>query len=190
VATVQRTHQPRGERRRRELLEAALEVIAERGVAATTHRAVAQRAGVPPSSTTYYFESLDQLLEEALLLFVREEAARLRALSERLEGVSLPPLEIARLFLAELRSSGGLDIAQFELYLEASRRPRLRAAARGCVELYTEVAEAALRAAGFPRPAERAHAFVALIDGFGLHRMAGARDDDLEQAMLALFEAG
>ena len=44
------------------ILEAALRVIAERGVEAVTHRAVADAAGVPLSATTYYFESLDELL--------------------------------------------------------------------------------------------------------------------------------
>jgi TetR/AcrR family transcriptional regulator, regulator of biofilm formation and stress response len=189
VATVGRTRQPRGERRRREVLEAALRVIAERGVAGVTHRAVAEAAGVPASTTTYYFASLDELLEAALVLFVREEAARLHSLSDRLGEIDLPPREMAGLFLAELRSSGDLEVAQFDLYLEAARRPRLRAAARECIEVYIGVAEAALRAAGAPDPRERAHAFVALIDGYGLHRLAGGSDEDLLDAMMTLFQA-
>jgi DNA-binding transcriptional regulator YbjK len=188
VATVGRTRQPRGERRRREVLEAALRVIAERGVAGATHRAVAEAAGVPASTTTYYFASLDELLEEALLLFVREEAPRLRELGDRLQGAQLPVAEIARLFIAELRTLQGLELAQFELYLEAARRPHLREAAQECIDLYVDVAEAALRAAGSPNPRERAQAFVALIDGYGLHRLATGSDEGLVEAMLALFE--
>lgn len=188
MATVERTRQPRGERRRREVLEAALRVIAERGVAGATHRAVAEAAGVPASTTTYYFASLDELLEEALLLFVREEAARLRELGDRIEGAQLPPAQVARLFTAELRTLEGLELAQFELYLEAARRPRLRDTAQECIDLYVDVAEAALRAAGSPNPRERAHAFVALIDGYGLHRLATGSDEGLVEAMLALFE--
>src|ERR1700754_5144638 len=91
----------RGERRRRELLEAALVVIDERGVQATPHRAVAEAAGVPLATTTYYFESLDHLLEEALLLFVSEEATRLRALAEQLRVTTAAPFAIAERFAVE-----------------------------------------------------------------------------------------
>jgi TetR/AcrR family transcriptional regulator, regulator of biofilm formation and stress response len=160
-------------------------VIAGRGIQATTHRAVADEAGVPLSATTYYFESLDELLEHALLLFVNEEAERLSALVGRLEGLELPPLERARLFRAELRTS----VAQFELYVEASRRPRLRRVAQRCLELYTGVAEAALRGAGSPDPAAHARAFVALFDGYGVQRLAGGDDQGLEEALMALWAA-
>jgi DNA-binding transcriptional regulator YbjK len=192
MAAVER-RQPRGERRRHEILEAALRLIATRGIAAVTHRAVADEAGVPASSTTYYFESLDALLDEALLMFVREEAERLKALSARLEGVSVTPAELAGMLVAEMRAGkdagAPLEVAQFELYIEASRRPSLREAARECLDLYEEAAEAALRAAGARRPKEGARAFVALIDGFGLHRVATGRDSDVGRAMLELFIA-
>ena len=126
------TRQVRGERRRQAILEAALRLISKHGVGALTHRAVAEEADVPLASTTYYFDSLDELLEGALHLFVEEEATRLTALAERLEGQDLPPVEIARLFQAELEP----DAAQFELYVEAARRPSLRKVARQSIEMY------------------------------------------------------
>jgi TetR/AcrR family transcriptional regulator, regulator of biofilm formation and stress response len=191
VTAAERTRQARGKLRRQAILTAALEVIAERGVSGTTHRAVAERADVPVAATTYYFESLDELLDEALLLFVREEAERLTALSARLAGQQLAPADIARLLLDELRSSReeGVPAAvgQFELYLEAARRPGLRTVARQALDLYAEAAEAALRAAGSPRPAEGARLFVALLDGLGLHRIASGRDDDVAEALLTVL---
>lgn len=179
------TRQARGERRRRAILQAALRVISEHGVDGVSHRAVAEEAAVPLASTTYYFESLDELLEGALRLFVDEEAGRLSALTERLEGQDLPPVEIARLFRAELEP----DVAQFELYVEAARRPRLREVARNSIEMYATVAAAALRAAGLDEPAINPRAFVALFDGYGLHRVAGCDDQGLEDALLALWAA-
>jgi TetR/AcrR family transcriptional regulator, regulator of biofilm formation and stress response len=179
------TRQERGERRRRAILLAALRLISERGVGAVTHRAVAEEADVPLASTTYYFDSLDELLDGALQLFVDEEAARLTALAERLEGHELPPVEIARLFQAELDP----DAAQFELYVEAARRPSLREVARASIEMYATVARAALRAAGLDEPAIDPRAFVALFDGYGLHRIAGCDDQGLEDALMALWAA-
>jgi DNA-binding transcriptional regulator YbjK len=178
MATATKVRRARGERRRRELLEAALAVIDERGVQATTHRAVAEAAGVPLATTTYYFESIDHLLEDALLLFVSEEAARLRALAEQLRGATATPYEIAERFARELAEGSPWPVplkrVQWELYLEASRRPRLQAAAQQCVATYVEVTEAALVAAGAARAAEGARRFVAMTDGLGLHGSFGA----------------
>ena len=179
--------QPRGERRRTAILEAALRVIAERGAAATTHRAVAGAAGVPTSTTTYYFESLDDLLDEALLLFIRAEAGRLHALADELDGRAMPPAEIARLLVRELRAGDDRgDVAQFELYLEASRRPSLRGRARVSPPLRGGRPGRAARG-GLAPPEEGAHAYVALLDGLGLHRIASGAEQGVERALLSLF---
>ena len=53
---------PRGEARRDAILRATLEVIAAHGTDGVTHRAVAARAGVPLSATTYWVSSRDDLL--------------------------------------------------------------------------------------------------------------------------------
>jgi DNA-binding transcriptional regulator YbjK len=185
MAKDEPTRQARGERRRQAIIQAALRLISERGVDAVSHRAVAEEAGVPLASTTYYFESLDELLEGALRLFVDEEAARLTELAERIEGQDLPALEIVRLFSSELVT----DVAQFELYVEAARRPRLREVARQSIEMYATVATAAMRAAGVGEPAMNPRAFVALFDGYGLHRVAGCDDQGLEEAVMALWAA-
>lgn len=53
----------KGQQTRARILDAAHQAIAELGVAGVSHRAIAQRAGVKLSLTSYYFGSLDQLLE-------------------------------------------------------------------------------------------------------------------------------
>lgn len=189
--TVRR--RPRGEQRRQEVLRAALRVITARGVGGVTHRAVAEEAGVPTATTTYYFASIDELLEDALRLFVEQEVERLGALAERLREAHPAPAAIAAMVvegLAAVDPDG--NIAQFELYLEASRRPRLHAAAAACLDAYASTAEAALRAAGAERPEEGARAFVALIDGFALGRIASGRRETrakLAASLLDLFIA-
>jgi AcrR family transcriptional regulator len=52
--------------RRMEILEAAADVIAERGLCETRIADVAQRAGASAALVLYYFESKDRLLTEAL----------------------------------------------------------------------------------------------------------------------------
>jgi hypothetical protein len=83
--------QARGERRRAEILGAALQVIGERGIDAVTHRAVADVAGMRPGLTTYYFPTIDGLLEAALEQFVADEVRRLRAAQAEIEGEDATP---------------------------------------------------------------------------------------------------
>jgi AcrR family transcriptional regulator len=55
----------KGERTRAKILRAAQEAVGELGVAGVSHRVIAERAGVRLSLTSYYFASLDHLLEAA-----------------------------------------------------------------------------------------------------------------------------
>ncbi|WP_204114434.1 TetR/AcrR family transcriptional regulator [Shimia biformata] len=56
---------PKGERTRRKILTATLEIVARKGVNGVTHRAVARRAGVSLSTTTYHFDNLEDMLVKA-----------------------------------------------------------------------------------------------------------------------------
>lgn len=59
---------PNDPARKDRIRRAALEVIADEGVHATTHRKIAQRAQVPLGSLTYYFTGLDDLFVQAFSL--------------------------------------------------------------------------------------------------------------------------
>jgi len=198
AAKSRSAHNARGRHTREEILRAALRVIGERGVGATTHRAVAEEAGVPAGAPGYYFESIDALLQEALKLFTREETDRLHALARSLEEMEDPGPEL----VAEVFARGVADthvgqatlvLAQFELYLEAARRPPLREAASVCLGAYHDLAAAALRATGRRRADEAAPRFVALCDGLGLHQLADPRPDYaaavLKPALIAMLRA-
>ncbi|MBB6250883.1 TetR/AcrR family transcriptional regulator [Nitrospirillum iridis] len=86
-ATDQGT-EPAGETERR-IVAAAVATIIDQGVAAVTHRAVAHRAGVSLSSTTYYFRSRGDIIRRAFQ-FIHGELRR-EIPAERRE---LPPLGI------------------------------------------------------------------------------------------------
>ncbi len=179
--------QARGEERRELILRAALIVIGRRGIGAVTHRSVAEEAGVPLGSLTYWFATKDDLLRDALRLFVDEEAQRLRRVGAGLTA-DLSPGEIAARFAEVLRSNDGPEqVAQFELYLEAARNPALREAAAECFRAYEEVTVLALHAAGVEDAVGVAAVFVSLADGLGLRRQATGEAPDLTAAALSLF---
>ncbi|MEE2046687.1 TetR family transcriptional regulator, partial [Nocardiopsis tropica] len=48
--------------RRRLLLDATMRVVEREGVGAVSQRRVAAEAGVPPSTVTYYYAAVDDLL--------------------------------------------------------------------------------------------------------------------------------
>ena len=192
------THNARGRETREDILRAALRLIGARGIGATTHRAIAEAAGVPAGTPTYYFGTLDRLLNEALLMFSREETARLHELAAAVEELDDPDDEL----LADLFSRAVADthvgqptlvLAQFELYLEAARSEEIHAAAASCIDAYRKLAETVLRASGRRRAEETAGRFVALCDGLGLHQLADPAPDYaaavLKPALLDLLRA-
>jgi len=69
---------PRGAARREALLDAVLRIVAEEGVDAVTHRRVADVAGLPLASTTYWFDSKEHLLTAALERAADRDIERLR----------------------------------------------------------------------------------------------------------------
>ncbi|GAB3971239.1 TetR family transcriptional regulator [Plantactinospora veratri] len=56
---------PPNQRRRAELADAAIALLAETGVHGVTHRAVEKRAGLPPGTASNYFRSREALLVAA-----------------------------------------------------------------------------------------------------------------------------
>jgi DNA-binding transcriptional regulator YbjK len=188
------THRDTTLARRQALLDAAVEVVAERGVAGATHREIASRAGVPLSTTSYFFGSLDELLLAAMRVFSNQLLTQLEVVRAMLTGRELSPAQaVDRLLDLLLSQPPARIVAQFETYLEAARRPEVREEVKRLIMALEGVAAAGLAAAGAQSPGEAARAFVALLDGFALHRVAwpGRRRERemVRRAMLDLFVA-
>src|SRR3954462_15458452 len=124
------TNVPKGAARREHILRATLELIGEHGSDAVTHRAVAERAGLPLSATTYWFDSKEQLLNETLLLAAREEVERIeRTVLDRAPRQAEPAEwaeALAAALAADVEADPARHVAVYELLLEAARRPQLR----------------------------------------------------------------
>ncbi|TRW42967.1 TetR/AcrR family transcriptional regulator [Georgenia yuyongxinii] len=80
----------RGGRRRTEIAEVAAAILREEGPAGVSHRTVARRVGCSLSLTTYYFESLDELLAEAGRINIGLWASRAEAVAEAAETEPAP----------------------------------------------------------------------------------------------------
>ena len=123
----------RGIARRAAILQATLRILGREGSAAITHRAVAEEAGVPIASTTYYFTSKEDLLKEALYLHVEQEAHRVAQATNTIKGT--PTIDELADRLADfvdygLKAGRVTLIAEYELLLQAARQPELEPLSR------------------------------------------------------------
>ncbi|MBJ7347692.1 MAG: TetR family transcriptional regulator [Thermoleophilaceae bacterium] len=185
MATRPETHRTRGLERRAALLDAAIEVVADHGIAGVTHRAVAARAGFPPSTTSYFFASIDELLLEAMRERIARNTERLELLTTLMQsqiasGQGFDVDEIAGAFAQALVDPPTVElIAQFDMYVTAARRDDVRQHVQAMVAAYEQLAATALTALGVETPAVVARAMVALADGFLLRALTTGSDRNL-----------
>lgn len=116
--------------RRDRIIDAALELIAEAGVAGTTHRRIAARADVPLGSMTYHFDSMDELLREAFTRFADRVAERfelrMTAAATRAEAVTA----VVDIIHHDVNRSTPELVLTHELYALAARIPFFRSITR------------------------------------------------------------
>ncbi len=174
MPTTDRVHRASAQRRRAALLDAAAELSAELGAGAVTHRAVAARAGVPLSTTSYFFSSIDELITEALRRGAKDLVDQFDAVEKAAvfsERTSIEELvdDIADTLVSGSRTAEG---SQVEFYLAAGRQPELQADASALINRLAARLSVHLDRAGAAHPDDVAWAMQALIDGAMLHRLA------------------
>ena len=146
------------EARRRAIVAAAVRAIADVGVGNVTHRRIAQLAGVPLGSTTYYFPTLDDLVAAALREAIESTRAHLEAWAEELTVSRDVPGTFVDLAVRYLDDREQV-LLEYELYLAASRSPELRPVAQLCIDGLRGIC------ARFAGDKDRGFALAALIDG-------------------------
>jgi len=185
--------QARGRRRREALASAAVALLTEGGFAAISHRAVAERAGLPLAATTYYYHSRDDLVTHAFGRLVERELEAWRRDLTGLHGAR--DLEAATVVLVEVLDpvdpgERARQLALWELYLQAGRDPMLRSIAEawsdGCVAIAAEL----LQDLGVP--AEAIRLLMLALEGVLLHNLVEQRTDSrafTARAVHTLLEA-
>jgi DNA-binding transcriptional regulator YbjK len=162
---------PKGERRRQALVRAAAALLAEGGFDAVRHRAVADRAGLPLASTTYYFRSLDELVDAAVEHHATAELARGRARLAELatgpRGVDALVEIVLDLLLGPASRSGDAEavLLRYERLVATGRRPHLRPLMRRLGRELDRLLLEIFAKSGVPVDAERVDRLVALVDG-------------------------
>jgi len=140
-----------------------VEVVADHGVAGTTHRRIAAAADVPLGSLTYHFDGLGDLLAQAF----RRHAERMsRAYAAAFDGVETRDQlidAVTDLIHGDADADPRDWAVAYELYLAALRDPALRSVTESWMRTSRSVLER------FMDPTT-ARGIDALIEGLVMHR--------------------
>ena len=161
---------PLGADRRDAIADAAIHLVATRGLRGLTHRAVDAEAGLPPGSTSYYLRTRNALLTTCVSRMLTRDVGGMPPV-----GADASPMELlVGMTIGLARDRPDDLIARYELSLEASRQPELRIAIdEGGRQLRAMLAQV-LEGLGVPNPAEAAWPVAAMMDGLLYDRVAGA----------------
>lgn len=167
--------------RRTQLLDAALAVVADKGMKGLTHRAVDAAAQQAEGTTSNYYRNRAALLDAVLDRLLELDAELLRE-----QGPAGPPKDIGELAaqLASMvvllaRQHAGINRARMAFSLD-----RPEAVTAGHYLLVGNL-ERALTALGVPDPAARARDVADFGDGLLLHLLTVRRDEEPDIADVA-----
>ncbi len=184
---------PTGASRADLVADAALVLLAERGMRGLTHRAVDDAAGLPQGSTSNVARTRQALLELAVRRLADREA-RVLALHEMPDPRAGLDALVDALALATHRAltlNRELTLARYELALEATRRPELRAHFDAAGARFREQLRVLVTGMGSAHPARHVLSLVAWADGLMFSCVAGtfhAEVPDLDQVRAGLRE--
>lgn len=197
--------QSRGKHKREQLVQACANVMLRDGPAAVTHRAVAQQAGMSLASTTYYFQSLDEMIEAAGVLlaadWVRNAASVVAELamageSDRADAKSLNAQRVTAAMRADLLvravlppGDDGVVRSHYEHLVGAGRSASLAAGYAQARADFDAVIGQLLLALGLREVSPAA--IVALVDGGAVAALSEGRPVRAHaQALLGLVIQG
>lgn len=190
MAVVTAAVTPKGERRRFALVRAAADLLCEGGFEAVTHRTVADRAGLPLASTTYYFSSLEELIETAVDYLGSAEVARLRERVKELPRRRRGAEAAAELLVDLLAGESHREqlISRYELYIACVRHPAMRGVeVRLLQQRIDAVREAMIRSGRHARP-DMMTALLYSVDGAVVTALVDDRDGPRESVRATLVD--
>ncbi len=132
--------------RRRQIVEALLAVMAERGYDGASVQAIARRAGLAPGLVHYHFTNKQEILLEAVRELTRVAERRFEGLARRAKT----PCERLRAFIdSRLATGKGASPAAVASWVvvgaEAVRQPEVKAAHEEAIRTQLAILEALLR---------------------------------------------
>jgi len=177
---------------REQIVRAAADSLLENGYSGTSVRSIASRAGVAIGNLQYYFPSKSELLVEAWRYLTGRSVEELRtSLNQLTDPLVVLELGVESIW-ATLRRLGDMQLAAFDLLVQAPRTERLQAYLPELFTRYREVIQEQidrLERDGRVRLTVEREVLVPLVLntvlGFGLYYVVTRDDESCLQALSA-----
>jgi AcrR family transcriptional regulator len=177
---------------REQIVRAAADCLLENGYAGTSVRSIASRAGVAIGNLQYYFPSKSELLVEAWRYLTARSVEALRtSLNQLTDPLVVLELGVESIWATQ-RRLGDMQLAAFDLLVQAPRTERLQAYLPELFTRYREVIQEQidrLERDGRVRLTVKREVLVPLVLntvlGFGLYYVVTRDDESCVQALSA-----
>jgi DNA-binding transcriptional regulator YbjK len=128
--------------RRRDLCDAAIQLLADDGAKGLSHLKVDRRAGVPDGTTSFYFRTRSALLRAVAERLAELDLASLQSVADSSDGRSDDPSP-SRLSQVVIQSGSEPELyrtkARYELTMQATRDPALAAILQRATDGFTKL---------------------------------------------------
>jgi len=187
---------PPNPERRAQILDAAIDILADKGVGGLTHRQVDDRAGLPAGTSSNYFRTRQALLEATAARTVDLHWQRVEALRAAIGSLTLRGVKalLTRMISDPDEPARRYTLARFELFMEGTRRPELQPFLAELQAAAVKSAKLIFEAAGFAPTARQMEELSRLLNGYVFSNLttAGAPDDPaglVDRLLSAFFAA-
>ena len=165
------------------LCEALARIVARDGLDGVTFRSVAAEAGVTHGLASYHFGNRETMIVEALTWAVRESIQRGR-LGQDTATLDEFAADVPALMAEQPQEA----VFQFQLALEAQRRPELLAQVQATYDEYVSEVRATLTRLGLADDEPLARLAFAAIDGLSMQQLIYHEPSRTEEALERLRE--
>lgn len=171
--------------KQRQIIEAAMRVLAGQGLAACTVREVAAAGPLTKSAIHYYFADMDALIDRAMAAHAANFEAALRKAAAAAPDPPASFWNIVDAYITTFRDRPHVARLWLEYWADASRKGRANMIAELNGRITTLLADH-LRAADVPRPVDTAHGVFLILAGTILDQPSPAVDGQARKHMVAL----
>ncbi|MDG1707277.1 MAG: TetR family transcriptional regulator, partial [Emcibacteraceae bacterium] len=156
-----------GDKRKKQILVATLEVIAEQGVDAVTHRSVGRQCDLSNGVVSYHFPTRDSLIYKSFEYYFgsfEDMMAKVGWKSDEKMTVRRIIDVLTKVTVLEMDNANS-TLVEHELILVAARKPELAALYRKWEKHGLDIFAAGLKQSGFKKPMRIAKIIVNIIRG-------------------------
>ncbi|HEY2196893.1 MAG TPA: TetR/AcrR family transcriptional regulator, partial [Mycobacterium sp.] len=131
---------PNPDQRRRELCDAAIQLLADDGAKGLSHLKVDGRAGVPDGTTSFYFRTRSALLHAVAERMVELDLATLQAVADSAGNEDGWPSALAKVVIQSGEAPQLIRTrARYEMTIQATRDPAIAATLQRATDAFTKL---------------------------------------------------